>query len=261
MFHCPNHPDISFVPHVDYINPKAALKHYLKEPGRLQALLDQLERRQENVFEIGEGCQTLNGEIYHHHDIMFPAWVRGTRWLDTEAKEVVLDMKSWGRTSYMTGMTEERLEIDLKQFCARLLFDCLTFDEFRAIYPDQVEVLEDGCVQLTMECHWVRCWLDEAGQLERVVIQSRFHLEVDAQSPVTLANFLMQRFHLSKDQAEAEVAVSPRRSEERPYQSGSPFTNLTRAEALCLRSELRSWGIKCRIMPVPLGEAGDTELR
>lgn len=261
MFHCPNHTDISFVPYEGYINPKAALKRYLKEPGRLQALLDQLERRQENVFEIGEGCLTLNGEIDDHHQIRIPTGMRGIRWLDTEAKEVVLDMKELGRTSYMTGMTEERLEIDLKQFCARLYFADLTLDEFRAVYPDQVEVLEDGCVQLTMEWHWVRCWLDEAGSLERVVIQSRFHLEVDAQSPVTLTNFLMQTFHLSENQAKAEVAASPRRSEERPYQSGSPFTNLTRAEALCLRSELRSWRIKCRIMPVPMGEAGDTELR
>lgn len=170
-------------------------------------------------------------------------------------------MGKLGRSSYMTGMTEERLEIDLKQFCARIFFDDLTFDEFRAVYPDQVEVLEDGCVQLTMARHWVRCWLDGEGSLERVVIQSRFHLEVDAKSPVTLINFLMERCHLSKNQAKAEVAASPRRKEGLAYQSGSPFTNLTRAEALCLRSELRSWGIKCRIMPVPLGEEGDTELR
>ena len=261
LFHCPNHPDTSFVPHRDYMNPKAALKRYLKEPGRLQALLDQLESRQENVFEIGEGYLAFNGDTYYHHEIMFPAGMRGIRWLDTEAKDVVSGMGKLGRSSYMTGMTEERLEIDLKQFCARIFFDDLTFDEFRAVYPDQVEVLEDGCVQLTMARHWVRCWLDGEGSLERVVIQSRFHLEVDAKSPVTLINFLMERCHLSKNQAKAEVAASPRRKEGLAYQSGSPFTNLTRAEALCLRSELRSWGIKCRIMPVPLGEEGDTELR
>ena len=36
---------------------------------------------------------------------------------------------------------------------------------------------------------------------------------------------------------------------------------LTRAEALELCAKLRSRGIKCRIMSVPVGERGDTELR
>lgn len=67
------------------MNPKAALKRYLKEPGRLQALLDQLESRQENVFEIGEGYLAFNGDTYYHHEIMFPAGMRGfAGWIPKE---------------------------------------------------------------------------------------------------------------------------------------------------------------------------------
>ena len=259
MFHCPDHPDTSFTPREDHVNPKAALKCYLKGQGRLQALLNQLESRRENVFRIGEGYLALNGDLQHHHAIRIPTEVRGVRWLDSEAKEVSLDMGRLGRSSYMTGMTEEKLEIDLAQFGPHVYFPDMTFDEFRETYPDQVKVLEDGCIQITMGRHWVRCWLDGAGALERAVIQSRFHLEVDTKSLVTLTRFLMEEFRLSKAQAEA-VMASPL-SEKRPYQSGSPFTGLTRAEALHLRSALRSKGIKCRVMPVPVGEQGDTQLR
>ena len=69
----------------------------------------------------------------------------------------------------------------------------------------------------------------------------------------------MEKFHLSAEQAEAEVsAFCAERSsnKELPHLSG-----LNRVEAICLRSALRSKGIKCRIMPVPIGEQGDTQLR
>lgn len=171
------------------MNPKAALKRYLKEHGRLQELLDQLERRQGNIFQIGEGYLALNGDLQHHHAIRIPTGMRGVRWLDSGAEEMSLDTGKLGRRgSYLTGMTEERLEIDLKQFGSHVYFHHLSFDEFRKVYPDQVKALEDGCIQITMGRHWVRCWLDEAGTLERVVIQSRFHLEVDTKFPVTLRN-------------------------------------------------------------------------
>ena len=260
LFHCPDHPDTSFTPREDYINPKAALKRYLKGAGRLQELLNQLEDLWENVFQIGEGYLALNGDVQHHHVIRIPAEVRGVRWLDSEVKEVPLDMGVFGRRgSCLTGMTEERLEIDLTQFGPHVYFPHLTFEEFQKVYPDQVKVLEDGCIQITMERHWVRCRLDGAGALELVVIQSRFHLEVDTKSPAALTRFLMEEFHLSEAQAEAVMAAPL--SEKRPYQSCSPFTNLTRAEALHLRSALRSKGIKCRVMPVPVGEETDLQLR
>ncbi|MDE6590503.1 MAG: DUF3343 domain-containing protein, partial [Oscillospiraceae bacterium] len=261
MFHCPNHPDTSFTPREDYVNPKAALKRYIKGEGRLQALLDQLEGRQENVFRIGEGYQALNGDLRYHHMIRIPTEVRGIRWLDLKAKETPLNMGGAGRGFCLAGMTEEKLEIDLNLFGPHVYFNNLTLEEFQKAYPKQAEVLEDGSVQLTMDCHWVRCWLGRAGAVERVVIQSRFHLEVDAKSPAILTRFLMEECHLSKDQAEAEAAVSPRRSTKLSSQSGSPFTNLTRAEALRLRSALRGNGIKCRVMPVPVGEQADTQLR
>lgn len=236
MFHCPKHPDTSFTPQEDYVNPKAALKRYLEGPGRRQALLDQLENRLVNVFRIGEGYVALNGDLEHHHGLRIPADIQGIQWLNRETEE---------------------LEINLKQFGPHVYFPDLTFKEFREAYPEQVEVLEDGCVQITMERHWVRCWLDEAGNLERVVVQSRFHLEVSKENPLPLTRFLMMEFHLSRAQAEAEVEASPRRT----MKSGGPFSNLTRAEALRLCSALRSKNIKCRIMPVPVGEKGDTQLR
>lgn len=240
MFHCPNHPGISFTPREDYVNPKVALDRYLKEPDRLQATLGQLESRRENVFQIGEGYLALNGDLQYHHAVRIPTELQGIRWLDSE---------------------EEKLEIDLKQFGSHVYFPDLAFDEFLEANPDRVEVLEGGCVLITMERHWVRCWLDKAGVLERVVIQSRFHLEVSREDAIPLTRFLMMEFHLSRDQAEAELAVSPRRSTKLSCESGSPFTNLNRVDALRLRSALRSKGIKCRVMPVPVGEQADMQLR
>ena len=240
MFHCPNHPDISFTPKAEQVNDKATLKRYLEGPGRVQALLNQLEDRKVDVFQIGEGYWALNGCLEHHHTLIIPAGIQGIRWLDQETEE---------------------LEIDLKRFGPHVYFPNLTFHEFLEAYPNQVEVLEDGCVQITMERHWVRCWLDKTGVLERLVIQSRFHLEVSKEQPIPLIRFLMMEFHLSKAQAETEVEMSPRRMEKPPYRSDGPFRNLTRTEALRLRSALRDKGIKCRVMPVPVGESADTQLR
>lgn len=250
MFHCPDHPDISFTPHEDYVNPKAALKRYLQGEGRLQALLEQLEKRMENVFQIGEGYLALNGNLQYHHAIRVPANIQGIRWLDSE---------DTGYNSYQSGMTEEMLEIDLTQFGSHVYFPHLTFEEFRKAFPDRAEVLSDECIQITMERHWVRCRLDGAGNLERVVIQSRFHIEVDTSAADTLTQFLMQEFQLSEADAKAEITACGAKGH--PHKEIGVLSNLTRTEALRLCSALRSKGIKCRIMPVPVGEKGDTQLR
>lgn len=250
MFHCPDHPDISFTPHEDYVNPKAALKRYLQGEGRLQALLEQLENRMENVFQIGEGYLALNGNLQYHHAIRVPANIQGIRWLDSE---------DTGYNSYQSGMTEEMLEIDLTQFGSHVYFPHLTFEEFRKAFPDRAEVLSDGCIQITMERHWVRCRLDGAGNLERVIIQSRFHIEVDTSAADTLTQFLMQEFQLSEADAKAEITACGAKGH--PHKEIGVLSNLTRTEALRLCSALRSKGIKCRIMPVPVGEKGDTQLR
>ena len=142
-------------------------------------------------------------------------------------------------------------------FGPHVYFNDLTLEEFREAYPKQAEVLEDGSVQLTMERHWVRCWLDGSGVLERIVITSRFHLEVDIKSPAALTRSLIEEFHLSRDQAE----ISAYCSERSQHKEIGPLSGLNRAEAVRLRSALRSKGIKCRIMPVPIGEQGDTQLR
>lgn len=262
LFHCPDHPDTSFTPREDYVNPKAALKRYIKGQGRLRALLNQLECRRENVFEIGESYLSLNGDVKYHHEIKIPAKLRGVRWLDSDApdaSEVPLDMERPDRSPDLTKTTEEKLEIVLKQFGPHVYFKYLTFDEFREAYPDRVEVLEDGWFQITMKRHWVRCRTDETGTLERVVIWSRFQMEVDIKSPITLVQFLMEEFRMPKTQAEEEIAEYCAKGYP-PKEIGS-FYNLTRAEALHLRSALRSKGIKCRVMPVPVGESADTRLR
>ncbi len=258
MLKCPNCVDSSFNPREDRVNTKAAFKRYLSSPGRVQELKEELERRARNVLDIGEGFVSLNGAVEFHHEVQ-PAGLQGVRWLDPEAEEVPLDMGKLGKTSYLTGLTEEKLEVDLRLFGPHVYFHDLTLNEFREVYPKQVEILEDGCVQITMERHWVRCWLDKAGNLERVVIQSRFHLEVETEYPVTLTRFLMMEFHLSRAQAEAEVEAHCAKGY--PRKEIAPFSNLTRGEAMRLCAALRSYGIKCRIMPVPVGEKGDTQLR
>lgn len=259
MLQCPNCPDSSFTPRRESVNEKAAFKRYLAGPGRLQSFQDELERRAADVFEIGGGYWALNGATEYHHVIKIPAGIQGIRWLDQGAKEVSPGMGRLGQSSCWTGMTEERLEIDLNLFGPHVYFNDLTLKEFREAYPEQAEVLEDGSVQLTMERHWVRCWLDESGALERIVITSRFHLEVDIKSPAALPRFLIEEFHLSRDQAEAEISAYC--SERSRHKEIVPLSGLNRAEAVRLRSALRSNGIKCRIMPVPIGEQGDTQLR
>lgn len=256
MFHCPKHPDTSFTPREDYINPKAALKRFLDGPGRAQALLDQLENRLVNVFRINLGAVALNGDLQFHHAIRIPAEVQGVRWLDPEAEEVPLDMGKLGRTSYLTGMTTEELEIDLKQFGPHVYFHDMSLEEFCRAYPETVERMEDGSLRLTMERHWVRCWLDEAGNLERVVIQSRFHLELE-KGDSDLRYFLMTEHHLTKEQADEKIAFW--REKKKPKDPLEPLDGLTRAEAFQLRAALRSHGIKCRIMPVPVGESVDAK--
>ena len=74
-----------------------------------------------------------------------------------------------------------------------------------------------------------------------------------------MTRFLTEEFHLSKDQAEAEISAYC--SERSQLKEIVPLSGLNRAEAVRLRSALRSKGIKCRIMPVPIGEQGDTQLR
>lgn len=259
LYQCPNCPDSSFTPGTERINPKAAMKRYLAGPGRVQMFQNELERRVSNVFDIGEGYVSLNGAVEHHHNIKIPAGVQGIRWLDPEAEEVPLDMGKLGKTSYLTGMTEERLEVDLRLFGPHVYFHNMKLEEFCCAYPETVERMEDGSLRLTMERHWVWCWLDKAGTLERVVIQSRFHLEVETEHPVTLTRFLMMEFHLSRAQAEAEIEAHCAKGY--PRKEIGPFSNLTRGEAMRLCAALRSKGIKCRIMPVPVGEKGDTQLR
>ena len=107
-----------------------------------------------------------------------------------------------------------------------------------------------------MERHWVRCWLDEAGTLERVVIQSRFHLELE-KGDSDLRYFLMKEHHLTKEQADEKIACW--REKAKPKDPLGPLDGLTRAEAFQLRAALRSHGIKCRIMPVPVGESVDAK--
>lgn len=125
------------------------------------------------------------------------------------------------------------LEINQKEFGPHIYFPHLTFDELQKTSQDRMKALEDGSILITMEHHQVRCWADKTEALERVVIQSRFHIEADTGEPIPLTRFLMVEFHMSK----------------------------ARAEALRLRSALRSKGIKCRVMPVPVGERADTQLR
>ena len=92
LFQCPNCPDSTFNPRREHVNEKAAFKRYLAGPGRLQAFWEELEQRSANVFQIGEGYISLNGAIEHHHEMKVPVGLQGIRWLDSEAKEVPLDM-------------------------------------------------------------------------------------------------------------------------------------------------------------------------
>ncbi len=126
---------------------------------------------------------------------------------------------------------------------------------------------EDGSGLLTYKRHWVRCYTDEAGELVRVVMTSRFCLEVEKFCPdnenrdrynpgkrIGWVKALMAAFGVSTGEARELLEDPEQGFRER-------FQGLTRVEAERLQTALRSHGVKCRIMPWRLNAPGDTELR
>lgn len=246
LFHCDQHPGNSHAPRAEYGNVKADLKRYLTGEGRMEALAAELRRRSCNVLVIGEGYTRLNGVTEHHHDIHIPAGVAGIRWLSQE---------------------EETLEIDLRAFGPHLFFPDCTYRELLRFYPKKVALQEDGSGLLTYKRHWVRCYTDEAGELVRVVMTSRFCLEVEKFCPdnqnrdrynpgkrIGWVKALMAAFGVSTGEARELLEDPEQRFRER-------FQGLTRVEAERLQTALRSHGVKCRIMPWRLNAPGDTQLR
>lgn len=123
LFHCDAHPGNSHAPRGEYANPKANCQRYLAGEGRAEAFLRQIRERAANVFVIGQGYTTLNGEIEHHHNVRIPAGVPGIRWAD------------W---------STETLEIDLEKFGPHVYFPDCNWEDLRRLYPNKAVPQEDG---------------------------------------------------------------------------------------------------------------------
>ena len=246
LFHCEEHPGSSHTPRAEYGNTKADCKRYLDGEGRAEAFLRQIQERAANVFAIGEGYTKLNGVIEHHHNLRIPADIPGIRWLDKET---------------------ETLEIDLTRFGPHVYFPDCSWQDFLRFHPEKAIPQEDGSFLLTFKRHWVQCWPDEGGNLVRVTLTSRFNLEVAWYNPtnknlntynpgmkLNWVKALKDAFGLSTGEARAWTE-----DPEQPWRTR--FESLTRAEAERLQTVLRSYGIKCRIMPWRVGVLGDTQLK
>ncbi|MCI9194100.1 MAG: hypothetical protein HFF14_00820 [Angelakisella sp.] len=246
LFHCDVHPGNSHAPRGEYANPKANCQRYLAGEGRAEAFLQQIREQAANVFVIGQGYTTLNGEIEHHHNVRIPAGVPGIRWAD------------W---------STETLEIDLEKFGPHVYFPDCNWKDLRRLYPNKAVPQEDGSFLLEYERHWVRCYPDEAGKLRRVTITSRFKLEVEK---LDLANKNQEKYNPGKRLGWVKAlrdAFDLTTAEARAWveDPGQPwrkrFDGLTRREAERLQTALRSHGVKCRIMPWRVGVPGDTMLK
>ncbi len=246
LFHCDVHPGNSHAPRGEYANPKANCQRYLAGEGWAEAFLRQIRERAANVFVIGQGYTTLNGEIEHHHNVRIPAGVPGIRWAD------------W---------STETLEIDLEKFGPHVYFPDCNWEDLRRLYPNKAVPQEDGSFLLEYERHWVRCYPDEAGKLRRVTITSRFKLEVEK---LDLANKNQEKYNPGKRLGWVKAlrdAFGLTTAEARAWveDPGQPwrkrFDGLTRREAERLQTALRSHGVKCRIMPWRVGAPGDTMLK
>lgn len=246
LFHCDAHPGNSHAPRGEYANPKANYRRYLAGESRAEAFLRQVREQAANVFVIGQGYTTLNGEMEHHHNVRIPAGVPGIRWAD------------WGT---------ETLEIDLEKFGPHVYFPDCSWEDLRWLYPNKAVPQEDGSFLLEYERHWVRCYPDEAGKLRRVTITSRFKLEVEK---LDLANKNQEKYNPGKRLGWVKAlrdAFDLTTAEARAWveDPGQPwrkrFDGLTRREAERLQTALRSHGVKCRIMPWRVGVPGDTMLK
>ncbi|NBI67512.1 hypothetical protein D1646_11965 [Pseudoflavonifractor sp. 60] len=238
LFHCPDHSHEWCFPPTPRVNPKAALKHYLKEPGRAEALLEQLERRAVNACELLGGSIILNG---NNRLLRVIDWVgfppeQGACWLDKE---------------------RELYEVDLTRFGPHVYFSRMPYEEFCQRFPEQVRRLEDGSTELTFSDYWANCRFDAAGALERVVVRSRCHIRVKEldRCGETLSRLLVCFLDLTPEQAEEAV-----RSAEQVLSKEwtlSVLSGLEKREAVTLQAKLAKNGIPCRVCPTPLGEQGD----
>ena len=246
LFHCDVHPGNSHAPRSEYANPKANCRRYLAGEGRAEAFLRQVREQAANVFVIGQGYTTLNGETEHHHNVRIPAGVSGIRWAD------------W---------STETLEIDLEKFGPHVYFPDCSWEDLRRLYPNKAVPQEDGSFLLEYERHWVRCYPDEAGKLRRVTITSRFKLEVEK---LDLANKNQEKYNPGKRLGWVKAlrdafGLSTTEARAMVEDPGQPwrkrFDGLTRREAEQYQAALRGHGIKCRIMPWRVGAPGDTMLK
>lgn len=236
FFRCPDHPNIWWIsPEEQVSNYKEALKRYLKGPGRVQSLIEQLDGRLPRSLDILGATTIFDGRML---DLGY---------IDKHKEKLALTGAGW------VDREMESYAFDVKQFLPHLYVQGCTFDEFLHYYPERARRLEDGSVELEVHRLWVRFWLDENGVPERVMLTTRFFIWMKneaVQSPA-LPRLLEELCGVTLAQAEEAIQTARHSSGEWVLE---PLSGLTRPEAIRLRTALKQGGIECRILPPPIGD-------
>ena len=227
-FRCPDHPEVMFVfpPSARLVSSyNAALKSYLKGPGRRQAFLGQLEDRLPCMLNI----QGVDLKYLARH------W-----------EELHLTNAGW----VDKGM--EQYAFDVDQIVPNLFIHNCTLEQFFQYYPEQVRRLEDGSIEIELSHLWVRLWMDEAGRPRRVMLTTRFAIWIKEkpENNTLLPELLAKLRGLTPEQAKETLRTAGTTS------SGEyviePLSGLTRPEAIRFQAALKAGGVKCRILPAPI---------
>ncbi|MDE7325907.1 MAG: hypothetical protein K2N63_06495 [Lachnospiraceae bacterium] len=231
MFRCPDHPnEMIYAPSDVYKNVKSAVKRYIKGEGRVQKLLDELERRKTTkYFKVWGNSLVINGEEF----------------FDLAAIEAHKEELGLVGAGFVDGENKV-YGLDLRQFLPIFYIYGRPYGDFIQYWPDQVYKNEDGTLDLITENFQFRCTMED-GWPVYAEIKSIFRIWVKKKEDPALLKVLTKVFNLSA--AAAEGAVQNAKSCSSAEWEIKLFTALTKDEAQRVISELKKAGIKCRMLP------------
>lgn len=235
-YHCPDHPDVWWIfpdSSQQVSSYKEALKRYLKGSGRVQAFLEQLDSRLPKSLEILGALVIFNGRKLD------------LEYIDKYKEKLGLADAGW------VDREMEAYAFDVRQFLPHLYIQGCTFEEFLHYYPERVQTLDDGSVELEVYRLWARFWLDGKGAPVRVALTTRFFIWMKSKAVKSPALPRLLEELKGLTSAEAEEAVKTAK-----YSSGewelAPLSGLDRREAIRLQAALEAGGVECRILPAPI---------
>lgn len=229
-FRCPEHPEKHiYPPSIGYKNVKAAVKRYLKGAGRLEKLLDELERRKTTkYFKVWGNSIVIDGWSF-------------CKLADIDKKKEELGLAR-------AGWIDEKNEVyglDLRQYLPIFYIYNRSYEDFMRYLPKNVRENEDGTVDLITDGFLLHCTF-ENGQPVYAQITSLFRIWVKNQNDPALLKALTEILNLPEDVAEQAIQNAGHISSEWEIEQ---LTALTRTEVLRVFPALKKAGVKCRMLP------------